>query len=82
MKNSFTVIITLLFINIQMQGQKSLNSYYITNQPPLLEQSYSALPIGTIKPQGMLLKMLEIQRDGLTGILDSLYEVVCGPNNG
>ena len=58
------------------------NSHYITNQTPLIEQPYTALPLGDIKPQGMLLKMLEIQRDGLTGHMDEVYEVVCGDNNG
>lgn len=58
------------------------NSYYITNQAPLLAQPYTALPLGAIKPKGMLLKMLELQRDGLTGHLDSIYKVVCGNNNG
>lgn len=58
------------------------NRHYITNQKPLVEQPYTALPIGAIQPKGMLLKMLEIQADGLTGHLDSIYEVVCGDNNG
>lgn len=58
------------------------NTHYITNQAPLLAQPYTALPLGAIKPQGFLLEMLELQRDGLTGHLDSIYEVVCGPNNG
>jgi len=29
-----------------------------------------------------MLKMLELQRDGMTGHLDSIYELVCGDNNG
>lgn len=82
MKKLSGILILSMLINIQLIGQNKLNSFYITNQSPLLQQTYSALPLGTIKPQGMLLKMLEIQRDGLTGMLDSLYEVVCGSNNG
>ena len=82
MKKIFGFIIFLILLIVNVNGQKSLNSFYISNQAPLLEQSYSALPLGTIKPKGMLLKMLEIQRDGLTGVLDSLYSVVCGSNNG
>ena len=58
------------------------NSHYVTNQAPLVTQPYTALPLGTIKPKGMLLKMLELQRDGLTGRLDSVYSIVCGSNNG
>ena len=58
------------------------NTNYITNQSPLLAQPYTALPLGTIQPKGWLLKMLETQRDGLTGKLDSIYAVVCGKNNG
>ncbi|MFN8257413.1 MAG: glycoside hydrolase family 127 protein [Bacteroidales bacterium] len=64
------------------QGQKSGNSNYVNNQKPLFEKPYIQLPIGAIQPRGMLLKMLELQRDGLTGHLDSIYSVVCGPNNG
>jgi DUF1680 family protein len=45
-------------------------------------QPYTALPLGTIQPKGWLKKMLETQRDGLTGKLDSVYALVCGKNNG
>ncbi len=47
-----------------------------------MAQKYIALPLGAIKPKGTLMKMLEIQRDGLTGNIDSVYSVVCGDNNG
>jgi len=64
-----------------VQGQNR-NMHYITNQVPLIVQPYTALPLGSIKPDGWLKKMLETQRDGLTGKLDSVYELVCGQNNG
>jgi uncharacterized protein len=73
-----TFLITLQILYLQSQS----NKFYITNQAPLINQPYTALPLGAIKPQGWLLKMLEIQRDGLTGHLDSIYSVVCGDNNG
>ena len=58
------------------------NAHYITNQAPLLAQPYTALPLGLMVPKGFLLKQLELQRDGLTGHLDSIYTLVCGDNNG
>lgn len=76
---TFFILIAFFF---SASAKKQGNAHYITNQSPLIEQPYTALPLGTIKPGGMLLKMLEIQRDGLTGRLDSVYEVVCGDNNG
>lgn len=83
MKTNLTLILVAFFtfiLNAESKAQR--NSYYITNQKPLVAEPFTALPLGAIKPEGMLLKMLEIQRDGLTGDLDSVYEVVCGPNNG
>ena len=74
--------ITLLITSVFAKEKEKRNSYYITNQAPLVAQPYSALPLGAIKPKGMLLKMLELQRDGLSGHLDSIYNVVCGDNNG
>jgi len=78
------VLLSLAITLLLLPGfaQHKRNSYYVTNQAPLLAQPYTALPLGAIKPKGMLLKMLELQRDGLSGHLDSIYNVVCGDNNG
>ncbi|MEZ4905353.1 MAG: glycoside hydrolase family 127 protein [Spirosomataceae bacterium] len=80
-----TILLSLFieFVLFSVNAQKySRNTHYITNQPPLLAQPYTALPLGTIQPKGWLKKMLETQRDGLTGKLDSVYALVCGENNG
>ena len=77
------LIITVIFVfGFNLFAKEKRNAHYITNQSPLVAQPYTALPLGAIKAQGMLLKMLELQRDGLTGKLDSIYKVVCGDNNG
>ncbi|BDD10468.1 hypothetical protein FUAX_29000 [Fulvitalea axinellae] len=80
MNRTVLSILAILFVTQTAFAQR--NRHYITNQSPLLPQKYTALPIGTIQPEGQLRKMLEIQRDGLTGNLDEVYEVVCGDNNG
>lgn len=58
------------------------NKYYITNQMPLAEQPYVALPIGTVKASGWLEHMLIIQKEGLTGTLDQVYPEVVGKRSG
>lgn len=80
MKICIVFLVVLLAFNSFGKGER--NSNYITNQAPLVVQPFTKLPLGTIEPQGMLLKMLELQRDGLTGHLDSIYSLVCGGNNG
>jgi len=82
MKNVLLIVAIILIAKLNSFSQETRNSHYVTNQEPLIVQPYTALPLGAIKPEGMLLKMLELQRDGLTGHLDDIYEVVCGPNNG
>ncbi|MBN1338919.1 MAG: glycoside hydrolase family 127 protein [Bacteroidales bacterium] len=89
MKSSLSAITAIISITVLLCPAWSLhsqpasrNAHYITNQEPLITQPYTPLPIGNIKPQGWLLKMLELQRDGLTGHLDSIYSLVCGPTNG
>src|SRR5690606_35710624 len=58
------------------------NTPYINNRLPLKEKPYIELPIGSIKPQGWLLEMLERQRTGATGKMDQLYPQVMGKRNG
>ena len=77
MKRITILILSVFIVVTSLFAKEKSNSHYITNQAPLIIQPYTALPIGAIKPQGMLLKMLELQRDGLTGHLDSVYSVVC-----
>ncbi|MDA3834335.1 MAG: glycoside hydrolase family 127 protein [Spirochaetales bacterium] len=76
------LLLIFLLLSLVSFSKENRNEHYITNQSPLVAQPYTALPLGTIKPKGMLLEMLEVQRDGLTGNIDSVYSVVCGPNNG
>ncbi|ULQ54612.1 beta-L-arabinofuranosidase domain-containing protein [Flavihumibacter fluvii] len=71
----------LTILNFYQISQAQTNPYYITNQPPLHPQQYTALPLGSIYPKGWLLEMLELQRNGLTSNLDSVYAEVCGPTN-
>ncbi len=77
-------IITILFLlaSFSSFSKEKRNTLYITNQAPLIAQPYTALPIGAIQAEGFLLEMLKTQRDGLTGNLDSVYNLVCGDNNG
>ncbi|MFB6343656.1 beta-L-arabinofuranosidase domain-containing protein [Saccharicrinis sp. FJH62] len=82
MKKFILIIFVVVFLFPITNAKDRRNTLYITNQAPLVAQPYTSLPLGAIRPQGMLLKMLELQRDGLTGHLDSIYSVVCGPDNG
>jgi uncharacterized protein len=76
------ILLWLIFILSTVSAKDKRNRHYITNQAPLVAQPYTALPIGAIQAKGFLYEMLKRQKDGLTGHLDSIYEVVCGDNNG
>ena len=75
-------LIGLFIVLMACNENKERNSHYITNQSPLTVKPYTQLPLGAIKPRGMLERQLELQRDGLTGHLDSIYSSVCGERNG
>ena len=81
-KQIIAIVVGLYLHNNFVFAKENRNLHYITNQEPLLVQPYTALPLGAIKPKGFLLKQLELQRDGLTGHLDSIYSLVCGDSNG
>lgn len=53
----------------------------VFNRAPLVEAPYAQLPLGEIKPQGWLNEQMQIMLNGMTGNLDTLYELVCGDNN-
>jgi hypothetical protein len=57
------------------------NSYYISNKKPLQPLVFIKLPVGDIKPQGWILKYLELQRDGLTGKLGEISAWLEKKNN-
>ncbi len=80
--NNKVVLIVLLVVCSSFAQGNTTNSFYISNRSPLIKAPFVELPLGSIKPEGWLLTMLEIQRDGLTGNLDSVYASVCGPRNG
>ena len=59
----------------------SINTYYVSNKNPLEPLHFIKLPIGNIKPQGWILKYLQLQRDGLTGHLGEISAWLDKKNN-
>lgn len=67
--------------NIKRPETTSVNSFYIGNKLPLQPLNFIKLPVGAIKPQGWILKYLELQRDGLTGKLGEISAWLDKRNN-
>jgi hypothetical protein len=61
--------------------QPKVNSFYPANRAPLPQSAFSSLPLGSIKPQGWLMKQLQIQAKGLTGGLPTFWPDL-GPTSG
>lgn len=68
----FSILLIITFI---MTGchKKATNSNYSINRPPLADNAYVKLPLGSIRAQGWLNAQLSVQADGLTGNLDDFW---------
>ncbi len=57
------------------------NPYYPGNKAPLLASPYIRLPLCTVKPQGWLLKQLQLQANGFHGHLGEISPFLTKKNN-
>jgi len=72
---------TIKTTNVQRISVTVSNSFYTSNKKPLEPLSLIKLPAGSIKPEGWILKYLELQRDGLTGKLGEISAWLEKKNN-
>jgi len=68
-------------VSVARPDTSIVNSNYVTNRKPLKSLNFIKLPVGAVKPQGWLLKYLELQRDGLTGHLGEISAWLAKDNN-
>ena len=68
-------IVKPLFVLVSCLSIHTLYAQRLTefNKAPLKQDVYVQLPMGSIKAKGWLLKQLEQQRDGATGMAEELY---------
>ena len=57
------------------------NTYYPGNRYPLVPAAFIKLPLGSIKPGGWILKLLELQKNGLCGHLGEISAWLEKDNN-
>ncbi|WP_421939975.1 beta-L-arabinofuranosidase domain-containing protein [Pedobacter sp.] len=70
MKLGFVALLCLSFTNAtEAQNYPELHF----NKAPLKQNVFIQLPLGSIRAKGWLLKQLEQQRDGATGMAEALY---------
>ncbi len=67
--------------NIPKPSNTGANQFYTGNRAPLEPLYFLKLPVGTIRPNGWILKYLELQRDGLTGHLGEISAWLDKKNN-
>ena len=66
---------------VDRPSTNAVNAFYTSNKAPLQPLYFIKLPVGSIKPQGWILKYLELQRDGLTGQLGEISAWLQKKNN-
>lgn len=57
------------------------NDFYTGNRAPLAPAAFIKLPLGSIHPKGWILKLLELQKDGLCGHLGEISAWLEKDNN-
>ena len=67
--------------NVQRPVTTAINAFYKGNKQPLQPLNFIKLPVGSIRPEGWILKYLELQRDGLTGKLGDISAWLDKDNN-
>jgi len=70
-RSLFLILLSGLFLTAQKTAAQNTN--YTGNKAPLIDVPFTALPIGAVKADGWLLKQLQLQKDGLTGNAETLY---------
>src|SRR5712675_1351035 len=74
--NLFHVVIAqenkVIVSNVARPATNVSNSFYKSNRKPLTALYFIKLPPASIQPNGWILKMLQLQRDGLTGELGNI----------
>lgn len=82
--NRKTFLSLVLLVGLSCTGLpvRADNPNYQNNRYPLIRKPYIELPLGSIKPKGWLLEMLERQKNGASSQMDVLYPEVMGPRNG
>jgi hypothetical protein len=77
-KNLFMPSFVLVAITVALFAK---NPNYVASRPPLYENAYIQLPLGSISPKGWLLEQLVLSAKGMSGHLDEIWNDV-GPDNG
>jgi hypothetical protein len=67
--------------SVMLPDIKQSNSNYAGNKAPLLNTPFIKLPVGSIKPEGWLLKQIELQADGYFGNLGEISQFLIKENN-
>lgn len=71
-KKTMKTILLLVGLTIGSSSYAQ-NTNYVVNKAPLVETPFTALPLGSVKAEGWILKQLELQKTGATGNAETLY---------